>query len=109
MTIEGTCCSALVATGSSATLVRPDVLGKGTTVSPTGVKLQTVTRERAPMVGEAVVTLGLRRTTIHCPVWIADVDHCILGLGILKTLGCVIDTRRGTLTLPDGHQVQMSR
>ncbi|KAK9526406.1 hypothetical protein VZT92_015107 [Zoarces viviparus] len=40
LTIGGTCCSALVDTGSSATLVRPDVVKNKTVIFPTIVKLQ---------------------------------------------------------------------
>jgi len=109
LTIGGTCCSALVDTGSSATLVRPDVVTNGTDIFPTIVKLQSVTGERTPMVGEAIVTLGLGKKSIRCPVWVANLEDCILGLDVLGALDCVIDTKRGTLTFPDGHVIQMWR
>lgn len=50
-------CAVLVDTGSLATIVRPDVVSDRVTAFPTMVKIQTVTGERAPMVGEALVTL----------------------------------------------------
>ncbi|KAK9525419.1 hypothetical protein VZT92_016131 [Zoarces viviparus] len=109
LTIGGTCCSALVDTGSSATLVRPDVVKNKAVIFPTIVKLQSVTGERAPMVGEAIVTLGLGRKSVRCPVWVANLEDCILGLDVLGALDCVINTKRGTLTFPDGHVIQMWR
>ncbi|KAJ8367111.1 hypothetical protein AAFF_G00330960 [Aldrovandia affinis] len=49
VTIEGVPCSALVDTGSTVTLVRPDVVPGGTPVEPTAVQLRTVTGELAPL------------------------------------------------------------
>ncbi|XP_061093063.1 uncharacterized protein LOC133125281 [Conger conger] len=109
VTFGGICCSALVDTGSSATLVRPDAVGSGTTVLPTTVRLQTVTGDRAPMVGEALETVEVGRERLHCPIWVAELEDCILGLDVLEKLDCVISTKRGTLTFPDGHVVQMTR
>ena len=109
VTVDGTRCSALVDTGSSATLVKTDVMRNGTAIFPTIVKLQTVTGERVPMVGEALVTLGMGKKMVRCPVWVADLEDCILGLDVLGALDCVINTRRGTLTFPDGYIVQMLR
>ena len=107
--LGGTECFALVDTGSSATLVKPEMVKKKTDIFPTIVKLQTVTGERTPMVGETLVTLGLGRRSARCPVWVANLEDCILGLDVLGALDCVISTRRGTLTFPDGHTIQMHR
>lgn len=109
VTVGGTSCTALVDSGSSATLVRPDVVGSDTAIFPTLFKLQTVTGEHVPMVGEALVTLGLGRKLVRCPVWVADLEDCILGLDVLGALDCVINTKRGTLTFPDSHVVQMHK
>ena len=109
VTIEGTDCFALVDTGSSATLVKPETVRNKTTICPTIVKLQTVTGERCPMVGETIVTMGVGKKSVRCPVWVANLEDCILGLDVLGTLDCVIDTKRGTLTFPDGQVVQMCR
>lgn len=107
VSVGGTSCYALVDTGSSATLVKPEVLDNNTTVLPTSCKLLTVTGERAPMVGETSVTLKVGRETVYFPVWVAELEDSILGLDVLGTLDCVINTKRGTLSFPDGHVVQM--
>ena len=59
------------------------------------------------MVGETLVTLGVGKRFVRCPVWVANLEDCILGLDVLGALDCVISTRRGTLTFPDGHTNQM--
>lgn len=51
--------TALVDTGSTATLVRPDVVPAGTRVEPTAVRLRTVTGELAMMRGRAEMVLSL--------------------------------------------------
>ncbi|CAI5686581.1 unnamed protein product [Oreochromis niloticus] len=73
------------------------------------VKLQTVMGERAPMLGEALLTLSVGRKSVRCSVWVADLEDCILGLDVLRALDCVIDTRGGTLSFPDGGVVRMLR
>ncbi|CAI5693181.1 unnamed protein product [Oreochromis niloticus] len=109
LVVNGLCCSALVDTGSSATVLRPDVVGRGDRILPTMVKLQTVTGERAPMLGEALLTLSVGRKSVRCSVWVADLEDCILGLDVLRALNGVIDTRGGTLSFPDGGVVRMLR
>lgn len=72
-------------------------------------KLQTVTSECVPMVGVVLVTLGLGRKLVRCPEWVADLEDCTLGLDVVRTLDFVINTKRGTLTFPDGHVIQMHK
>ena len=107
--IVGADCYALMDTGSSATLVKPELVVNKTAIIPTMVKLQGVTGEGAPMVRETLVTRRVGKKTVHCPVWVANLDDCILGLDALMAMDCVINTRRGTLSFPDGHVVQMYR
>ncbi|CAI5656789.1 unnamed protein product [Oreochromis niloticus] len=109
LVVNGLCCSALVDTGSSATVLRPDVVGTGVRILPTTVKLQTVTGERAPMLGETLLSLTVGRKSVRCSVWVADLEDCILGLDVLRALDCVIDTGRGMLSFPDGGVVRMLR
>lgn len=87
--------AALVDTGSSATVLRPDVVGRGDHILPTMVKLQTVTGKRAPMLGEALLTLSVGTKSVRCSVWVANLEDCILGLDVLRALDCIIDTRGG--------------
>lgn len=100
MTVGGVQCSALVDTGSSPTLLKPGLV-RSTDVLPTTTKLQTVTRDCAPMVGTG-------QKEFCCPVWVTNLKDCILGLDVLRPLDCVINTRGGTLNFPDGQVVQMS-
>ncbi|CAI5697370.1 unnamed protein product [Oreochromis niloticus] len=109
LVVNGLCCSALVDTGSSATVLRPDVVGTGVRILPTTVKLQTVTGERAPMLGETLLSLTVGRKSVRCSVWVADLEDCILGLDVLRALDCVIDTGWGMLSFPDGGVVRMLR
>lgn len=60
------------------------------------------------MVGAATLTLGMGQKEFCCPVWVANLEDCILGLDVLRALDCVINTRGGTLSFPDGQVVQMS-
>ncbi|KAG7468735.1 Retrovirus-related Pol poly from transposon [Solea senegalensis] len=53
--IRGTSCTALVDTGSNATLVRPDIVPVGVTVEAMTVRLKTVTGDLAPIKGRRFV------------------------------------------------------
>lgn len=59
VTICGASCTALVDTGSTATLMRPDVVPEGTQLEQTAVQLRTVTGELAPMLGRGRATLNV--------------------------------------------------
>ncbi|KAJ8387533.1 hypothetical protein AAFF_G00152290 [Aldrovandia affinis] len=109
VTIEGVPCSALVDTGSTVTLVRPDVVPGGTPVEPTAVQLRTVTGELAPLVGKSRLTVTVGGRAVRHPVWIAAVQEpCILGLDFLKATGCQLDLKRGTVRLQEGPAVKMA-
>ncbi|KAJ8358231.1 hypothetical protein AAFF_G00021430 [Aldrovandia affinis] len=109
VTIEGVPCSALVDTGSTVTLVRPDVVPGGTPVEPTAVQLRTVTGELAPLVGKSMLTVSVGGRAVRHPVWIAAVQEpCILGLDFLKATGCQLDLKRGTVRLQEGPAVKMA-
>ena len=55
VTVEGVACLALVDTGSTVTLVRPDILLGWTVLQP--VQLRTVAGERAPMKGKGLLSI----------------------------------------------------
>lgn len=44
------------------------------------------------MVEEVLVTLGLGKKSVHCPVWVATMEDCIPGLDVLGALDCAINT-----------------
>ena len=108
VTVQGVPTAGLVDTGSSVTLVRPDVVPRGTTLQPTAVRLRTATGQLAPMVGKGLMWLCVGGKRVHHLVWVADVqDCCILGLDFLQDTGCVLDMGRGTLSFPGGPTVVM--
>jgi len=85
-------CSALVDTGSTVTLVRPDVVPGLTQYEPTTVQLRTVTGELTRLKGKGMLTVTLGGRAVCHPVCIAAVqDPCILGLDFLKATGCLPD------------------
>ncbi|KAJ8417461.1 hypothetical protein AAFF_G00286880 [Aldrovandia affinis] len=97
-----------VDTGSTVTLVRPDLVPGWTQFEPTTVQLRTVTGELAPMKGRGVLTLTVGGRTVCHPVWIAAVqDPCILGLDFLRATGCQLDLEKGTLCFQGGSAVTM--
>ena len=75
VTVEGMPCSALVDTGSTVTLVRPDIVPGWTQFEPTTVQRRTVTGELAPMKGKGIMTLTVEGRTVHHPVWVVAVQN----------------------------------
>lgn len=108
ITLGGAPCIALVDTGSTATLMRPDVVPAGTQMEPTGVQLRTVTGVLTPMLGKAVITIQVGGLSLNFRVWVAAVqDPCILGLDFLRAAHCVLDLGKNTLAFPEGPTVEM--
>lgn len=106
---ENVSCSALVDSGSTATLVRPDVVPAGTVLEETSVKLQTVTGQTASMKGRATFVFTLGGLAVTSTAWVAEVrDPCILGLDFLRLTGCSLNLGSGVLVLPDGRCVQLT-
>ncbi|KAL1272916.1 hypothetical protein QQF64_028778 [Cirrhinus molitorella] len=107
--VEGVPCLALVDTGSTVTVIRPDVIPADAKLEATTVRLRTVTGELAPMKGKGEVGLTIGGKTLRHPVWVATVqDPCILGLDFLKSAGCQLDLRDGLLRFEGGPDVLMS-
>ena len=65
--------TALVDTGSTVTLMRPDVVPAGTQLEQTTVQLRTVTGELAPILGKGRVTLNVGDLSVDFTVWVAQV------------------------------------
>ncbi|KAJ8002405.1 hypothetical protein DPEC_G00179790 [Dallia pectoralis] len=106
--VEGVGCLALVDTGSTVTLVRPDILPSGVRVEQTDVQLRTVTGELAPMLGKCRLSVTVGGKTVLCSMWVAAVqDPCILGMDFLKNCGAQLDLAAGTLRLLGGLTVGM--
>lgn len=108
ISLAGAQCIALVDTGSTATLMRPDVVPAGLDLEPTAVKLRTVTGELASMLGRGVVVIRVGGLSVTFKVWVATVkDPFILGLDFLRAACCVLDLGRNTLSFPEGPTVKM--
>lgn len=106
--IEGVECNALVDTGSTVTVVRPEVVPEGAQLEDTAVQLHTVTGELAPMKGKGLLTLTVGGVNVQHSVWIANVqDSCILGLDFLRDHGCQLDLSKATLSFGNGQVVKM--
>ncbi|KAL7383227.1 hypothetical protein ABVT39_006968 [Epinephelus coioides] len=107
-TVEGVPCLALVDTGSTVTLARPDVVPAWTPFELTAVELRTVTGELAPLKGLGRMTVTVGGCSVCHPVWIAAVqDLCILGRDFLKATGCQLDLGRGTARFQGGPMVTL--
>ena len=106
--VEGVPCSALVDTGSSVTVLRPDVCPEWIRLEPTDVQLRTATGGLAPMKGTGLLTLTLGGNDVRHPVWIAAMqDPCILGCDFLKATGCRLDLDGGTVSFRGGPVIAL--
>ena len=113
VTIEGVERKALVDTGSSATLVRPDIVPANIQVTPQSVFMRTISGDLAPIQGQCVLNLCVGGWSVNQLVWVAAIpEQCVLGLDFLRTLGCQINLGLGeddTLQLQNGSVVVLSR
>lgn len=106
--IEGVPCTALVDTGSTVTVVQPEVVPQGVQLEDTAVQLRTVTGELAPMKGRGLLRVTVGGRTMKHPVWVAEVqDSCILGLDFLRDNSCQLDLSKATQSFSDGQVVNM--
>ena len=97
--MEGVLCSALVDTGSTVTLVRPDAVSGWTQFEPTTVQLRTVTGELAPRKGKGMLTVTVGERSVGNPGRIAAVqDPCILRLYFLRATGCQLELEMGKVS-----------
>ena len=79
--VEGTPCTALVDTGSTVTIVWPDVVPVGFVRQRYNLELSQVGR---PLLGKKIMSLTVGEQTVQHLVWVAGVqDPCILGLDFL--------------------------
>lgn len=101
--------NALVDTGTTATLMMPDVVRGGTQLEKTTVQLRTVTGEVTPMLGKGRVTLNVGGLSVTLPVRVVEVqDSCILGLDFLRLVCGVLDPGENTLSFPGGPTVKIT-
>ncbi|KAJ8962392.1 hypothetical protein NQ318_018376 [Aromia moschata] len=87
-------CSFVIDTGTTRTLLRPEILPKPSKELSKHVKLETATGELIPVHGEVNVKIQLGSKIMYHQVLTADIrDDCILGLDILSKHGFVVDVK----------------
>ena len=80
--IEGRSVNALVDTGSTVTLIRPDLVGEGKVLFPTTLPLVTVTGDKAEMLGQSKVNIEIGNQTFPHLTWVANIpEPCLLEIG----------------------------
>ena len=95
-------CRIVVDTGSTVTIVRPDIVKRckgmlfSDTVRPTKSLLRTATGDSALMNGRCKLKINLGRTETLHDVLVADItDECILGLDFMLENNCSLDMVAG--------------
>jgi hypothetical protein len=103
--IEGANCDMVIDTGSSITILRPDVLGRVSKdvdidVQPVDSLLRTVTGETTPVQRRGKLAFQVGNLKVVHDVWIADIENeCILGLDFLISNDCVVDVQESCLRI----------
>ena len=91
--------SLIIDTGSSISLVRPDMLQEEPEPLQEGW-LRTVTGERAPVHGWSNMQLGIGTLEIPHKMLVADIkDECILGFDFLMKHNCLVDLKESMLSI----------
>ena len=110
-TIDGNHCMLTIDTGSTITIVRPDILSreKREHLQPVSGWLRTVTGEKVPFRGKSELTLQIGSTTATQQIWVADIqDGCILGMDFLRPHGCLVNLEEDLLRI-SGEEVPLQR
>lgn len=75
----------------------------------TSLQLQMVTGDMAPMAGRGTLLFTVGDLSVTFSARVAEVqDPCILGLGFLRSTGCVVHLWFGELVLLGGHRVRLT-
>ena len=106
--IEGASCDMVIDTGSSITILRPNILQRVSKDADIDVHLvncllRTVTGEIMPVRSRGKLALQLGNFKAVHDVWIADVENeCILGLDFQISNDCIVDVQESCLRIgPD--------
>lgn len=101
--VDGVPVRALVDTGATTSVIRPEVLLKANRLVPPNPEkyaLQTATGEMVTVLGCTTVPFSVGSLQVTLPVVVAAVDEqCILGVDFLKAHKCVLDFNAGLLHL----------
>lgn len=108
MWVEGRPASALLDTGSTVTLIHPDLLPHDIKPQATEVPLITVTGERAPMLGSCDVLIQVGDYSACHSVWVARVkEQCLLGMDFLRRAGGLLDFQNETAVFQGGKPIPL--
>ena len=100
--IEGVMCPMVVDTGSSVTVIRPDLLSKQTLsrLRATNNVLKTATGETAKVCGKLRLWVRIVGTQVLHEVLVANIsDRFILGLDFLMAHSFTVDAGAGSLRI----------
>ena len=108
--INGRLCCITIDTGSDITIVRPDLVQKGSIDwNPKAEWMSTVTGERAPIHGRGRLMLEIGGLQIQHDVVVADIkDECILGTDFLTPNRCIVDLKNSVLII-NNEQIPLLR
>ena len=100
-TVAGKACKLTIDTGSTISIVRPDMLNDiGGTLQPSTSYLRTVTGDIAPIQGYGQLQVGIGNLLVPHEMWVADItDECILGLDFLEKHECRLYIKEGVLVM----------
>lgn len=95
-------CNVAVDTGSSISIVRPDMLDRLNVVQPSSHCLPTVTGDTAPIQGCSELEVGVKSLLIPHVMWVANIaDECILGFDFLQKHACQLYLKEGVSSIGD--------
>ena len=104
--VNGQWTKALLDTGSTASLLHPDLVPAGTQTQATDVQLTTVTGGKAPMLGRWEALIEIETYSACQPVWVAEIkEDCLLGMDFLCAAGISLDFGARTVTFKDGTSI----
>lgn len=90
----------LLDTGSTKTIVRPDLIRRTRHLLPSKWILRTATGEAAVVKGEADICFSIGPTAIQHRVLVADIKEAIiLGMDVMKTYGFQLNLKQGVLKI----------
>lgn len=101
--INGKSVCTLVDSGSTVTIIRPDMLPGDLQWCSNVRPLITVTGDQSAMLGQCTVNVQLGEQTFPYLMWVAEIqEDCLLGFDIMKDTKAVLNVDQGTVTFMDG-------
>lgn len=101
--INGKSVCALVDSGSTVTIIHPDIFPEDLQWFSTARPLITVTGDRSTMLGHCRVNIQLGEQIFPYSVWVAEIhEECLLGFDFMKDTSAVLNVGQRTVTFMDG-------